>query len=817
MTKSSGVVSAVVLGLIVSLGPDARGAVFMRLRVTELNGRALAPDNTNAPLYNLGVSIRHHWPHPAGWQTGLPAWNRQPVGQWTPFVDIAGFIRPGTAAPWSSWYFTFDGVSNLAAELQFAPATNAAAVQASKIFRIKGNQALFRFMHNLPAEQSPQPPGARWSIWVPGFEGGLLGEDQLFANYTRMVDEAVGEAGLADSDPRPRRLNLFTGVTMTPDYRERMLILLRKLGLTWFPDVEPEMAARVGVPVRRFVFNVRPPHMASMVSRWSKDAIDSVKIIKLGDEIPTFSGITDMNGSNAAFVAYLKEQAVFDGLDFKTFTGVADEGQIAIPSPFDWAKATVPQRRIYYHAQRFAHHRTALMYAMQTATTTGIFPNAMTYCNYTPHKLIVDRGGSMNFADWFVVPRAGGQTLAWAEDWASRNRWHNGTLMCVSYYAALVACGARPRNLPSGFYIIVSMGDAARKIFSCLGQGVTWLHLYDWGALDRWAEASNAWSEKDYGYRDIALAAKALGPADALIADGKREPAQVALLYNRSEEIVQGDWTWAGKSRLWNFVALRAAGYPVDIIIEEDLVPEQLNRYRVLYLNGINVHPKHLAHIRRWVEAGGLLVTEAGAATRTWYDEPQPELEKLIGARPVGVVETDPTVQAFNLTPSDLTPQGAFVPGGNLRTRYEPTSAQVVGTYTNGVPCAVLNKVGRGQVLATGFQIGAAFAVSGGYHATNRLPVELVAWPVRTAIGRATAELSEPAAEVTVFDHPDGMALLLNDFSFTNRPAHLSVKPTRPVKQVVSTRHGRLHWEKVGDRIEIEVPPYEPVDVIILR
>lgn len=804
------------LALVAGICLPASAGVYMRVRVAELNGQAVAPDDTRAPLYNLGISIRHHWPHPSGWQTGLPAWNRQPTGQWTPFVDITAFIRPGTAAPWSSWYFTFDGVSNLTAELQFAPVTNAAAVQASKTFRIRGNQALFRFMHNLPAEQSPQPVGARWPIWAPGFEGGILGEDVLFANYTRLVDESVRDAGLTDSDPRPRRLNLFTGVTMTPDYQERMLLLLRKLGLSWFPDVEPEMAQRIGIPVYRFVFNVRPPHMASMVSRWSQESIESVKLVKLGDEIPTFSGTDDLNGSNAAFVAYLKEQAAFDEMKFKTFVG-GDEARFALPTPFDWTKANVPQRRIFYHAQRFAHHRTALMYAQQTATTTGIFPNALTYCNYTPHKLIIDRGATMNFADWFVVPRAGGQGLAWAEDWASRNRWHNGTLMCVSYYAALVACGARPRNLPSGFYIIVSMGDAARKIFSCLGQGVTWLNLYDWGALDRWAEASNAWSEKDFGYRDIALAAKALGPADALIADGVREPARVALLYNRSEEISQGDWTWSGKSRLWNFVALRSAGYPVDIVIEEDLVPDQLQRYQVLFLNGLNLHPRHLANIRKWVEAGGLLIADAASATQNLYGEPQRAADKLFGARSIGLEGTDPLGQTFNLIESPLTPAGSFSAGGILRTRLEPTSGKVVGTYSNGAPCAVVNTVGRGQVLATGFQIGAAFLVSGGYHATNRLPVELVAKPVRTVIDRATAELSDPASETTVFEHPDGTAILLNDFSFTNRPARLSVKTSRPIKQVLSTRHGPLSWKEKGDRIDVELPAFEPVDVIVLR
>src|SRR6185436_5800263 len=141
---------------------------------------------------------------------------------------------------------------------------------------------------------------------------------------------------------------------------------------------------------------------------------------------------------------------------------------------------------------------------------------------------------------------------------------------CTSFFAALVDCAVRKRGYPAGFYVGTNCGYSAQKMFGCVAQGITTLHLYDWGPIDGWAEGSNAWSEIQSQYEAVMTGAHALGPADEIIAKGDREPRRVALLYNRSHEIVSGDVVTLDHDWMWTFIGLKSSQIPVDVIIEED-------------------------------------------------------------------------------------------------------------------------------------------------------------------------------------------------------------------------------------------------------
>ena len=39
----------------------------------------------------------------------------------------------------------------------------------------------------------------------------------------------------------------------------------------------------------------------------------------------------------------------------------------------------------------------------------------------------------------------------------------------------------------------------------------------------------------------------------------------------------------------------------------------------------------------------------------------------------------------------------------------------------------------------------------------------------------------------------------------------------RPIREVTSSLHGPLEWERKGNRIEVQTPPINRVDVVILR
>ena len=113
------------------------------------------------------------------------------------------------------------------------------------------------------------------------------------------------------------------------------------------------------------------------------------------------------------------------------------------------------------------------------------------------------------------------------------------------------------------------------------------------------------------------------------------------------------------------------------------------------------------------------------------------------------------------------------------------------------------------------------------YRADGRALGPVQPWlvkPLLTHLGRQRAEFSYPASEVTLFEHPTGLAVMLNNFTPGNveaskAPTKLSVATDRKIKEVVSALRGPLPWKRVGDRVEVETPSPADlvVDTIILR
>ena len=417
--------------------------------------------------------------------------------------------------------------------------------------------------------------------------------------------------------------------------------------------------------------------------------------------------------------------------------------------------------------------------------------------------------------------------MAWAEDWAYLGSWSLGTAWeCTSYFAALVECGARKHGYPSGFYVGSNCGGSAQKIFGCLAQGVTWLELYSWGPIDAWAEGSNAWSENEGEYYSILAAACALGPADEIIAKGQREPRRTAILYNRSHEILNGGLGRLNHDWMWTFIALKHARVPVEVIIEEDLTPEDLKRYDVVFVGGLNLARRHVVELRRWVEGGGLLIGTGGAAQRDVYGDPLAESVALFGARQTAARTNQADAVARVTSPaSDWFPAGEWKSPGDFAFVLEPTTAKAVGTYSGGECAAAVNPLGKGHALLLGFRPGFVFRDNGqSYQPGVR---EWLAAPVRKRLGRPRVELDYAPAEATLFEHTSGLAVTLAHFGIYRAGGHawasppeglrLSVQTARPIREVRSALRGPLEWQRAGDRIEFKAPPLDPVDVIILQ
>jgi hypothetical protein len=644
----------------------------------------------------------------------------------------------------------------------------------------------------------------RWGLWNPKKLPAFEPEEALVRRYFDWAREAGEELALPKDQPLPKKLLFLSSCRVAPVHREQAATMLAGLGVNWIEGAPDNVVEQLGL--------------------YDKSTMTKVKI---GDEIETLTPASVVNGSPplvARFHRYLGEQAELAGASIDDLFGVQSLERIrcldALPE-----NAGRFERRLYYHSHRFCHLVTADDYAKAVAQAEAEHSNAVVYNNYSPHPLFLT-GHTMNTSDWFLLNRAGAQTLGWAEDWATPGSWGLGTdrAQCTSFYTALVDCAVRKRGYPTGFYVGSNCGNSANKIFSCIAAGIDILHLYDWGPIDAWAEGSNAWSESRDEYKSIMVATHALGPADEIIADGRREPRRTALLYNRAHEIMNPDTVVLNHDWMWTFIALKTAQIPVDVIIEEDLTPETLAQYQALYLGGLNLERRHLRIVAAWVRQGGLLVGSGGSAMFDAYNDLNPDTARLFGARQtLAPRSADGLKETVVFDKSDTFPAAKFslsAPDGHHYI-LEPQGATSLGSYEQGGSAAVTQQVGRGRTILLGFYPGFAFRDGG--RALGTVRNWLVA-PVLAHLGRQRAEFSYPASEVTLFEHNSGLAVTLANFSpwemkLSEEPTHLSVATDRPVREVVSALRGPLSWKRVGDRIEIETPSPATlwVDTIVLR
>ena len=325
-----------------------------------------------------------------------------------------------------------------------------------------------------------------------------------------------------------------------------------------------------------------------------------------------------------------------------------------------------------------------------------------------------------------------------------------------------------------------------------------------------------------------------MGPADRILAEGRREPARVAVLYNRTQEYWRGSWAGAHFNRLLLYLALQHAHLPTDVIIEEDLTPEALAPYRVVFVQGLNMTRAGLRALREWVEKGGMVIAEAGTGWYDEFDEPMEEAETFFGARQrlVGLSEGGfapaeisghTPIDELTVSETPWTPAGVL-PVVGPKVVLEPLEgAEVVGRYRDGTAGAVIRRQGQGKTLLWGVMLGHLYRQNAPLD-ENRKPTRytaerraMIVKPVLEEAGRGRVAFSEPLTEAVLVEHVMGLAICLSDFS--ERPgaeAVLRIKTDRPVKKVVSAREGPLPWRREGEHVVIHGRVPAPVDVVVL-
>ena len=163
------------------------------------------------------------------------------------------------------------------------------------------------------------------------------------------------------------------------------------------------------------------------------------------------------------------------------------------------------------------------------------------------------------------------------------------------------------------------------------------------------------------------------------------------------------------------YLALQHANIPVDFVEEDDLSPEGLAAYRVLYVTEPNVPVENQRGLVEWVKHGGTLVTVSGAATRDRYDEPATVLSEATGVADVDRVRMlliDAKALPLKAKGDGL--HGAFsafgVAGKLAFAEAAKKSADaVVAKFDDGSPAVVLTSLGQGRAIHFAWLPGIAY------------------------------------------------------------------------------------------------------------
>ncbi|HWL53913.1 MAG TPA: hypothetical protein VNQ90_15845 [Chthoniobacteraceae bacterium] len=520
------------------------------------------------------------------------------------------------------------------------------------------------------------------------------------------------------------------------------------------------------------------PDFAAMDAHFRETAhemepiLDKVRRIKLMDEpqAMSYEELAASPASQAAFREWIK------GKPFPS----AEPPRLVLPGE----KERHPE--LFYYTGLFRLETFASYLKAASASAHRHFPpHALTYANLAPAfaRTWVETG-----QDPFLIYRDHGLGLLWSEDWIG----NGASLQQLSDYLALYRAAARPGGQPLGGYCVVtSAGNATRlrlNAYQWLAAGARVLHFYSYGpsysGVDSWA-----------GRYDLYPAVGALGrEIRALDGDLKglvRRPARVAILFNRTAGIWEGAASLTEMDARFIHWALAHLGYDADFLPEEDL--HALSRYRVLYLNGVQLRRDAAGTIARWVEAGGTVVGTAGAGTRDEWNRPLERLEEVFGitgsALEVRERLGQPRFAARDLSPlGRVDAVGEAAPGWERRglvEALEPAGkARITLQTPEGEPAGVAARYGKGAAHRWGALPGLAYLVeameASPSGAAERLPHgyrrELARWiaaPVARAGVEPVAVSSAPLATVVRWDHPASPSprSLFYVIDFSGRPA----------------------------------------------
>jgi hypothetical protein len=511
-------------------------------------------------------------------------------------------------------------------------------------------------------------------------------------------------------------------------------------------------------------------------------------------------------------------------------------------------------RRLFYWTQRFFAWDSARHFANATKELEAAFyPGLPIFTNwnnfsgrlYVPGPVAnnaakQDPDAAMGSHDWFEYAKLRGTTLLWTEDWfsdAEAYQW--------SFYCAKLRSAAARGGIEFGGYVIPrTAGDREdgilQKILSLVGHGGKAVEYFVFGP--EYAFPGNCYSENSRVIGKMAEAHRLIARAESVLWPGRMPKPQVAILMPRSAELwdvkniaVPNQISDATNNHLNNstvdymaeifdlFLGLQHANIPADFLAEDDLSPEGLKPYRVVYVTEPNVPRENQQALADWVRSGGTLVTVSGAATLDRYNDPADVLARAIG---IAMPRRERLLVA-NL--QSLTPVGKgdgqcgpFAAVG-AREKLSADGVAVLAKFDDGSAAVVSRTVGKGLAIHFAWLPGLSY-VKSATKTQDKLPVgysesvrHWIVLPTELAKVDISVKLDHPLVESPVLVSPAGAAITL--LNWTGAPiANLKAELHLPftVRSIESVTQGAIHFETSGERVTFNLP-LRAADILVVK
>lgn len=511
-------------------------------------------------------------------------------------------------------------------------------------------------------------------------------------------------------------------------------------------------------------------------------------------------------------------------------------------------------RRLFYWTMRFFAHDSARHFAACTRALEAEFqPGVPIFTNwnffsgrfYVPGPVAnnaakKDPDAAMGGHDWLEFGRLRGGTMLWTEDWFGDDRAYQW-----SFYCAKLRSAAAKGGVEFGGYVIPrTAGDRkdgiVQKVLSIVGSGGKAIKYFVFGP--EYNFPGNCYSERASLLPKMAEAHRMIGAAEEVLWPGKRPRSAVAILAPRSAEIwdaseiaIPNQLQDATNNNLNRatvdymaevfdlYLALQHANIPVEFVDEDDLSPEGLRPFRVLYVTEPNIPAEGQRAIVEWAGAGGTLVTVSGAGRRDRYDEPCDLFGQATGIqeqfRPRLLVADTRTLEAVGKGEGKLGPIRAV----GVRSVVTAPAEAVAASFDDGMPAVIERKLDRGRMVHFAWMPGLAYWKSS-VGTKDGLPAgfsdSLRSWiasPVRLANVPLPVTVNCPLVETPLLDSSAGIAVTLLNWSGGPLPeVQVEVRTGKNIGRVESVRRGKLRFQSADGHIRFALP-LDAADIVTLR